>query len=64
MIETTGTLADRIKFTAENAAEAETSVRRKFLYSVAKMNWVSDFALLEDETGRIIAHWFDEAAVA
>jgi hypothetical protein len=62
--QTTGTLTDRIKFTAESVAEAEASVRRKFFYSVAKMDWVNDFALLEDATGRVVAHWFDEAAVA
>jgi hypothetical protein len=62
--QTTGTLTDRIKFTAENAAEAETSGKRKFFYSAGKMNWERDFALLEDATGKIIAHWFDEASVA
>ena len=61
--QTTGTLIDRIMFTAENAAEAETSARRKFLYSAARMDWESDFARLEDATGRTIAHWFDEPAV-
>jgi hypothetical protein len=62
--QTTGTLTDRIKFTAENAAEAETTSRRKFYYSAEKMDWQRDFALLEDATGKIIAHWFDESSVA
>jgi len=62
--QTTGTITDKIKFTAENAAEAEASSRRKFFYSAEKMNWERDFALLEDATGKIIAHWFDEASVA
>ena len=61
----TGTVIDEVKFTAESAAEAETSVRRKFGSGIAgAMNWEKDFALLEDGTGRVIAHWFDGAAIA
>jgi hypothetical protein len=62
--QTTGTLADEVKFMAESAAEAETSARRKFRSSIAAMDWEKDFALLEDGTGRVIAHWFDGAAIA
>jgi hypothetical protein len=53
-----------VKFIAECAAEAETSTRRKFRSSIAAMDWEKDFALLEDGTGRVIAHWFDGAAIA
>jgi hypothetical protein len=62
--QTTGTLIDRIKLTAEDPAEAETSVGRKFLLSGAKMDWEKDFALQEDATGEVIAHGCDEAAAA
>jgi hypothetical protein len=61
--QTTGTLTDRIKFTAETATEAETSVIRKFHFSASKMDWQKDFALLEDAAGSAIAHWFSEPAV-
>ena len=59
----TGTLTDRIKFTAESDTEAKASVRRKFLFSAARMNWESDFACLDDASGKTIAHWFDEPAI-
>jgi hypothetical protein len=62
---TTGTVIDEVKFTAESAAEAETSVRHKFGSGIAgAMNWEKDFARLEDEYGHVIAEWLNGFAHA
>ena len=54
----TGTVTDEVKFTAEGAAEAESSVRRRFGSGVAgTMDWQKDFARLEDENCNIIVEW-------
>jgi hypothetical protein len=56
--QTTGTIIDEVKFTAESAIDAETSVRRRFGSGIAgAMDWKMDFARLEDEHGHIIVEW-------
>jgi hypothetical protein len=61
----TGTVIDEVKFTAGSAAEAETSVRRRFGTGIAgAMDWNKDFARLEDEHGHAIAEWLNGFAHA
>jgi hypothetical protein len=61
----TGTLTDEVKFTAESATEAQTSVRRRFGTRIAgAMDWKNDFARLEDEHGHAIAEWLNGFADA
>ena len=53
---TTGTLADEWRFTAASLLEAEGKVRR-MLGITAPMDWMTDFATLEDELGQELAVW-------
>ena len=62
---TTGTVTDEVNFTAESAAEAETSIRRRFGSGIAgAMDWDKDFARLEDKHGHAIAEWLNGFAHA
>jgi len=50
-----GTVTDEWNFSASNAMEAETKVRRMML--IAPMDWKRDFATLEDASGHELAVW-------
>jgi hypothetical protein len=53
----TGTLIDEVEFRAGSAAEAETSVRRRFSWGFGAIDWEKEFVRLEDEYGHGIVEW-------
>jgi hypothetical protein len=62
--QTTGTVIDEVKFTAESAVEAETRVRRLVGSGFDAMDWQKDFARLEDEHGHVLVEWLNGFAHA
>jgi len=61
----TGTVTDEVQFAADSAAQAQTSVRRRFGSGFgAAMDWEKDFARLEDQHGNVIAQWLNGFADA
>jgi hypothetical protein len=53
----TGALLDEFRFEADSQNKAETWIRKVLRPPIAPMDWVKDFATLEDEDGHVLVTW-------